>query len=75
MSSAKIITCLLVGTIVGVLIAPAKGSETRKKFSRSVSDLSDYLKDIIEGARDEANELADRGIENIEKIESSINVT
>jgi gas vesicle protein len=75
MSPAKIITSLLVGVVLGVLIAPAKGSESRKKLSKSVSDLSDYLKDIIEGARDEANELADKGIESVEKIESAINIS
>jgi len=75
MSTAKIITGLLVGVAVGVLIAPAKGSESRKKLSRSVSDLSDCLQDIIEGARDEVNELADRGIESVEKIESAVNIT
>ena len=45
MSSAKVITGILAGIIVGLLIAPAKGSETRKKLSKTVNDLSDYFQE------------------------------
>jgi gas vesicle protein len=73
MSSTKIITGLFVGILVGILIAPDKGSATRKKLSKSVNDLSDHIQDIIETARGEANDLADEGIESVENAESQIN--
>ena len=73
MSSAKVITGILAGIIVGLLIAPAKGSETRKKLSKTVNDLSDYLQDTIDNARDEVNDLADRSIAGVEEAESRFN--
>jgi gas vesicle protein len=71
--NAKVLTGLLVGVAVGLLIAPAKGSETRKKLSKSVNDLSDYIQDTIDSARDEANAWADEEIDRVEKMESQIN--
>ena len=73
MSSTKIITALLVGAAAGILIAPDKGAATRRKLSRSVNCLADFIEGIIENARGEANDLADEGIENVERMESQIN--
>jgi gas vesicle protein len=43
---------IAVGALLGVLYAPAKGSDTRKKISKTGKDLSDAVKekytDIIE---------------------------
>jgi gas vesicle protein len=75
MNSTKVITGILAGIVVGLLIAPAKGSETRKKLSKTVNDLSDYLQDTIDNARDEVNDLADRSIAGVENAESRINDT
>ena len=52
MSAPKIITLLLIGMVGGVLIAPAKGSKTRKKLRRLFNDVSDSIQDIIEVFRD-----------------------
>jgi len=41
MSANKILAGILAGVAIGVLIAPAKGAETRKKISRKVDDASD----------------------------------
>ncbi len=45
-----------VGILAGILLAPEKGSETRKKISRKSGDLSDSLKgtfnDFIDGLKD-----------------------
>ena len=73
MNSTKVITGLLVGVAVGILIAPSKGSETRKKLSKSVNDLSDCLQDIIDTTRDKINGLADKGIDTVERMESELN--
>jgi len=45
-----------VGAIAGILLAPDKGSETRKKISRKSSDLGDSIKtsfnDFIDSVKD-----------------------
>ncbi len=45
-----------VGAIAGILLAPDKGSETRKKISRKTSDLGDSLKgsfnDFVDGIKE-----------------------
>ena len=56
MSSSKVITLLLLGVAGGILIAPAKGSDTRRKLSRLVNDVSDSIQDVIDLFRDEARD-------------------
>ena len=43
--AAGILGGLAIGTVLGILFAPAKGCETRKKIADKSSDLSDSLKD------------------------------
>lgn len=49
MSTGKLITGILagaaVGTILGVLFAPDKGSETRAKIAQKSSELTDAIKE------------------------------
>ncbi len=63
---------ITIGGALGILFAPDKGSETRKKISSKSGDLSDTIKDKfgkfvdkfkkeIEDAADEANSLKVRG--------------
>ena len=40
---------IIAGTIIGMLFAPDKGSNTRKKLSRRSDDLKSTVKDEIEG--------------------------
>lgn len=72
MDSGKIITGVLLGVVVGILIAPDKGSETRKKLSRTAGNIADSIKDLIENARDEVNNLADMGIDAVENVETKV---
>ncbi len=75
-NTGKIIGALVLGAaiggILGVLFAPDKGSETRKKLAAKGGDLTDALKekfnDFLEEAKQEAelmqekaNELVDNG--------------
>jgi gas vesicle protein len=50
--NGKIIAALLVGAVIGgalgILFAPAKGSETRKKLIGATGDLTDSLKEKFE---------------------------
>ena len=44
------------GTVLGILIAPEKGSETYKKIEKAVKDAADDLMHLGEEAADEAQE-------------------
>jgi gas vesicle protein len=59
----KTLLTLLLGIGIGVLIAPAKGSETWKKL---VDGLDEY-KDKVS---DKASDLADQAKDNVNKVKS-----
>jgi gas vesicle protein len=76
MSASKVITGLFIGAaagaVLGVLFAPDKGSNTRKKIAKRGNDFAGELKDKFsdlvddvaakfESAQDEADELAETG--------------
>jgi gas vesicle protein len=76
MSSSKLLAGILlgatVGAVVGILFAPDKGSETRKKISDSTNDLGDNLKtkfsemtdsikEKFESIKGDANEILQKG--------------
>lgn len=42
----KVLIALLTGVAIGILVAPAKGSETRKKLVDGFNDLADELSDL-----------------------------
>lgn len=58
---------IAIGAIVGVLMAPDKGSETRKKIAQKGTDLTDGLKGKYSGLKDKYNDIVD-GVTN--KLES-----
>jgi gas vesicle protein len=73
---SKIITALLAGVAIGILIAPRKGSETRKKIRDGISDIkediNDFLHDTAENlksglssAEDQADDLLETGREQL----------
>jgi gas vesicle protein len=49
------------GVVVGLLLAPDKGTELRSKISQKAGDWTDQLTDIFANAKGEITELAKRG--------------
>jgi gas vesicle protein len=49
------------GVIVGLLIAPEKGSDTRKRVGETASDWAGRLSDIFTKAKSEVDNLAAKG--------------
>jgi gas vesicle protein len=63
-----LLTGVAVGAVLGVLFAPDKGTETRKKLAKSGSDFKDKLTEWgkngmekFEDIKDEAKSYADKG--------------
>ena len=48
------------GVVVGLLIAPDKGSETRKRISRTTSDWADQVSGLFKNGRTEYENLKDK---------------
>jgi gas vesicle protein len=53
------LSAVLAGVVVGLLIAPAKGSDTRQKISESADSLRKKLRNAKNSADDELNNLKD----------------
>ncbi len=45
------------GVAIGLLIAPEKGSETRKKIAKTTSDWADQLSNLFKNGREEYENL------------------
>jgi gas vesicle protein len=65
---SKFFSGIVIGAVLGVLLAPDKGSETRKKISKGCEDLRDKFSEFTESIsntfdniRDEASDIMEQG--------------
>ncbi len=49
-----------VGAIIGMLVAPEKGSELRKKITDATGDWTHQLSDLLEQGKEQLNTLKDK---------------
>ncbi len=57
MSLQRLFTATLSGIVIGILIAPAKGADTRKKLNDSVETLKDKIRRLRGTTNEELDEL------------------
>ncbi len=85
-NAGKLMGAILIGAAIGgalgILFAPDKGSETRKKISSKGNDLTDAVKDKfsmivdkfrkeVEAIKDQANDFAENGKSVVDDIKKS----
>lgn len=75
MSAQRVLVATLSGFVaglaVGLLVAPASGSETRQRIADSASDLADNVKDKVRNIRGKAeDELDDLGFDSNDSFDT-----
>ena len=72
----KLISALLVGAaagaVLGVLFAPDKGSETRKKISKKTQDLIDQLSEKVEEGKSMVSDLKKKAMDATDDLRSTM---
>jgi gas vesicle protein len=57
MSLQRLFTATLSGIVIGILIAPAKGTDTRKKLSDTIDNMKDKIRRLRGTTNEELEEL------------------
>ena len=74
-NGGKLIAALLLGAaagaVLGVLFAPEKGSETRKKMAGRATELGDELRQRFNKSKDSVNDLKERMAGKAEDVKNS----
>jgi gas vesicle protein len=76
MSNSKVFVSFLIGAAIGgamgILLAPDKGTETRRKIIEKGNDIGDSLSDLGGTIKDKFNEAVDGVKGNFSKAKSSM---
>jgi gas vesicle protein len=76
-STMKLLQAVLVGLAIGILIAPGKGAETRKKLIGKLSDFGedagDYLSDAADNVKGKAEDMAVNVKSKVKKAAGKVN--
>jgi gas vesicle protein len=59
---------ILAGVAIGILVAPEKGSETRRKLQEGFEDLKDQLMDQMNDLANQAKDMAGKAGETASEI-------
>ena len=75
----KLLVGFTAGLVVGLLFAPAKGSDTRESIARKGNELKDRFNDLVDSLsdkfnalKDEAEDLAEQGKQKIRTASSTM---
>lgn len=75
----KLLIGFSAGLLLGILFAPAKGSETRESISNTGRDLKNKFNDLVDSItdkfdtlKDEAEELAEQGRQRVKSFKNEM---
>jgi gas vesicle protein len=75
-NTGKLITALLIGAtagaVLGVIFAPDKGSETRRKISERTQELIDQLAQKIEEGKDALSDMTNKARKVADNVENQV---
>lgn len=75
-NAAKLLGALLIGAAagatLGVLFAPDKGSNTRKKISKKTDDLIDQLNEKIDEAKETISSMKEKAMGTADNIKNKV---
>ena len=57
--ASRLLTGFALGMLAGMLLAPEKGSETRKKLTQKGKDLKNKFNEFVDSLHDKAEEVTD----------------
>lgn len=60
------------GVVIGMLCAPEKGSDLRRKIRNTTSDWADQVNDLLHSSREKAEELAHEAKGKVNKMKNDL---
>jgi gas vesicle protein len=70
--ASKLLAGFALGFVAGMLLAPDKGSETRKKIAQKGKDLKNKFNDFVDTIQDKYGEVAEEVEETVTEASSSV---